>query len=104
MRRRLTLRLALPALLVLALAWPAAAVAEDPPFVGWSALLPGASIPHAPHRPHAPVAEDPPFVGWSALLPGLSIPYDTTSPNDCVAGRVQCVDQAVREMTKRLDP
>jgi hypothetical protein len=75
MRRRLTLRLALPAFLVLALAWPAAAVAEDPP-----------------------------FVGWSALLPGLSIPYDTASPNDCVAGRVQCVDQVVREMTKRLDP
>jgi hypothetical protein len=75
MRRRLILRLALPALLVLALAWPASAVAEDPP-----------------------------FVGWSALLPGLSIPYDTTSPNDCVAGRVQCVDKVVREMTKRLDP
>jgi hypothetical protein len=69
------LRLALPALLVLALAWPAAAVAEDPP-----------------------------FVGWSALLPGLSIPYDTTSPNDCVAGRVQCVDKVVRQMTNRLDP
>ena len=75
MRRKLTLRLALPALLVFALAWPAAAVAEDPP-----------------------------FVGWSALLPGLSIPYDTTSPNDCVAGRVQCVDKVVRQMTKRLDP
>src|SRR4029450_1867401 len=75
MRRRLTLRLGLPAFLVLALAWPAAAVAEDPP-----------------------------FVGWSALLPGLSIPYDTTSPNDCVAGRGQGVDQVVREMTKRLDP
>ena len=48
--------------------------------------------------------EDPPFVGWSALLPGLSIPYDATSPDDCVAGRTQCVDKVVREMTRRLEP
>jgi hypothetical protein len=75
MRRRLNLRLALWALVLLALAWPAAAAAEDPP-----------------------------FVGWTALLPGLSIPYDTTSPDDCVAGRVQCVDKVVRQMTQRLDP
>ena len=75
MRRRLNLRLALWALVLLALAWPAAAAAEDPP-----------------------------FVGWTALLPGLSIPYDATSPDDCAAGRVQCVDKVVRQMTQRLDP
>ena len=75
MRRRLNLRLALCALVLLALAWPAAAAAEDPP-----------------------------FVGWTALLPGLSIPYDATSPDDCAAGRVQCVDKVVRQMTQRLDP
>ena len=75
MRRRLISRLAPLALLVLALAWPAAAAAEDPP-----------------------------FVGWTALLPGLSIPYDATSSDDCVAGRVQCVDKTVREMTKRFAP
>jgi Family of unknown function (DUF5995) len=55
-------------------------------------------------RPAAAVAEDPPFVGWSSLLPALSLPYDVTSPDDCVAGRVQCVDKVVREMTKRLEP
>src|SRR5512133_3519610 len=75
MRRRLNLRLALWALVLLGLAWPAAAAAEDPP-----------------------------FVGWTALLPGLSIPYDATSPDDCAAGRVQCVDKVVRQMTRRLDP
>jgi Family of unknown function (DUF5995) len=48
-------------------------------------------------------AEDPPFVGWSALLPGLSFPYDPASPNDCIAGRVQCVDKTIRDMTRRLD-
>ena len=55
-------------------------------------------------RPLTAVAEDPPFVGWSALLPGLSAPYDVTSTDDCIAGRVQCVDKTVRQMTKRFDP
>ncbi len=55
-------------------------------------------------RPVTAVAEDPPFVGWSALLPGLSLPYDVTSTDDCIAGRVQCVDKTIREMTKRFDP
>jgi hypothetical protein len=55
-------------------------------------------------RPAPAVAEDPPFVGWSALLPGLSLPYDVTSPDDCIAGRVQCIDQVIRQMTKRFEP
>jgi hypothetical protein len=53
--------------------------------------------------PAAAAAEDPPFVGWSALLPGLSLPYDPASPDDCSAGRVQCVDKTIREMTRRFD-
>jgi Family of unknown function (DUF5995) len=53
--------------------------------------------------PAAAVAEDPPFVGWSALLPGLSLPYDADSPDDCVAGRVRCVDQVIRQMTRRFE-
>jgi hypothetical protein len=69
------LRLALLALVLLALAWPAGAAADDPP-----------------------------FVGWTALLPGLSIPYDAAGQDDCVAGRVQCVDRTVREMTRRFQP
>jgi hypothetical protein len=55
-------------------------------------------------RPATAVAEDPPFVGWSALLPGLSLPYDVTSPDDCIAGRTQCVDKVIRQMTNRLQP
>jgi Family of unknown function (DUF5995) len=54
--------------------------------------------------PPAAVAEDPPFVGWSALLPALSFPYDPSSPDDCIAGRTQCVDKTIREMTRRFDP
>jgi hypothetical protein len=53
--------------------------------------------------PAAAVADDAPFVGWSALLPGLSLPYDAASPDDCIAGRVQCVDRTIREMTRRFD-
>ena len=53
--------------------------------------------------PAAATGEDAPFVGWSALLPGLSLPYDPSSPDDCVAGRVQCVTKTVRDMTRRFD-
>jgi hypothetical protein len=55
-------------------------------------------------RPPAAAADDPPFVGWSALLPGLSLPYDVTSPDDCIAGRVKCVDKIIDQMTKRFQP
>jgi hypothetical protein len=53
--------------------------------------------------PAAAAAEDAPFVGWSALLPGLSLPYDPAAPDDCSAGRVQCVDKTIRVMTRRFD-
>lgn len=52
----------------------------------------------------AAVADDAPFIGWTALLPALSFPYDPTSPDDCIAGRSQCVDKTIRQMTSRLDP
>jgi len=53
--------------------------------------------------PSAAIADDPPFVGWTALLPGLSLPYDPASPDDCIAGRSQCVDKTIRNMTSRFD-
>ena len=31
-------------------------------------------------------------------------PYDVDSPNDCIAGRVQCVDKVIRQMTTRFEP
>jgi Family of unknown function (DUF5995) len=80
MALRSTLRLSLLALVLLALALLALA------------------------RPPTAVAEDPPFVGWSALLPGLSLPYDVTSPDDCIAGRVKCVDKVIRQMNTRFQP
>ena len=49
-------------------------------------------------------AEDPPFVGWTALLPGLTTEFDPSSENDCTAGRTRCVDAVIREMRRRFDP
>jgi len=49
-------------------------------------------------------AEDPPYVGWSALLPGLTTEFDPSSENDCTAGRTRCVDAVIREMGRRFDP
>jgi hypothetical protein len=54
--------------------------------------------------PVAASAEDPPFVGWTALLPGLTTEYQPSSDNDCAAGRTRCVDAVIREMQRRFDP
>ena len=43
-------------------------------------------------------AEDPPYVGWSALLPGMTMEFEPSSENDCTAGRTRCVDAVIREM------
>ena len=71
--------------------------------VGLTRLAVLAALILALASPAVAVAEDAPFVGWSALLPALSLPYDPTSPDDCIAGRVQCVDRTIREMTRRFD-
>src|SRR5687768_10421492 len=55
----------------------------------------------APGTAHA---EEPPFVGWTALLPGLTTAYEPSSDNDCAAGRTRCVDAVIREMRRRFDP
>ena len=54
--------------------------------------------------PGAGRAEDPPFVGWTELLPGLTTEFMPSSENDCTAGRTHCVDAVIREMRRRFDP
>jgi Family of unknown function (DUF5995) len=54
--------------------------------------------------PVAARAQDPPFVGWTALLPGLTTEYVPSSDNDCAAGRTHCVNAVIREMQRRFDP
>ena len=49
-------------------------------------------------------AADPAFYDWTSLLPGNpALAYEPSSADDCVAGRIQCVDKVVREMTRRFD-
>jgi Family of unknown function (DUF5995) len=48
-------------------------------------------------------AQDPPYVGWTQLLPGLAMQYEPSSENDCTAGRTRCIDAVIREMTRRFD-
>jgi Family of unknown function (DUF5995) len=49
-------------------------------------------------------AQDPPYVGWTELLPGLADQYLPSSENDCTAGRTRCVDAVIREMQRRFEP
>jgi hypothetical protein len=54
--------------------------------------------------PSAARAEDAPFTAWTNLLPGSpGLAYDPGSADECTAGRIQCVDKVVREMTRRFD-
>src|SRR6478672_10894367 len=47
---------------------------------------------------------DPPFVPWSALLPGLTTAYEPSSANACQAGQLACVDAVIAEMNARFEP
>ena len=47
-------------------------------------------------------ADDPPFLGWSATLPPGYASYRPSSADDCLAGRIQCVDQVIHTMTRRF--
>ena len=53
--------------------------------------------------PAAAQAADPPHVPWTALLPPVPGAYDPTSEDDCVAGRIACVDKVIRVMDRHLD-
>ncbi len=47
---------------------------------------------------------DPPFVPWSALLPGLTTTYEPSSANACQSGQLSCVDAVIAEMNARFAP
>ena len=49
-------------------------------------------------------ADEPMFLAWSDLTPGFTTGYEPSSTNDCKAGKIQCVDAVIREMTRRFDP
>lgn len=47
---------------------------------------------------------DPAFIGWSNLLPALTSGYEPSSEDDCLAGKISCVDRAIKEMRRRFEP
>lgn len=49
-------------------------------------------------------AEDPPYLGWSQLLPGLAEGFDPSSEDECRSGRSTCVDKVIREMNRAFAP
>ena len=65
-------------------------------------LMVAALVPWAPGSAAA-ADGDPPFIGWSAVLPATVYQYDPTSSDDCVAGRESCVRKAIRTMQHQLD-
>ena len=69
--------------------------------LSWLGLLLAGALLLAPAAAHA---DDPPFLDWPALLPGLTTEYNPSSENDCTAGRTRCVDAVIREMRRRFDP
>lgn len=63
----------------------------------------GAGLAFAMMHAVKPAAADPPFIPWSALLPGLTTTYEPSSSNLCAAGELACVDAVIQEMTTRAD-
>jgi hypothetical protein len=49
-------------------------------------------------------ASDPVFIGWSNLLPAWAYSYDPSSENACRAGRISCVNSAIKQMQRRFEP
>ncbi len=49
-------------------------------------------------------AADPPFLGWSAVLPPLQGTYSPSSEDECRSGKTKCVDKVIREMEQRFAP
>lgn len=47
--------------------------------------------------------DDPYFLGWSTFLPAVGSDFTATTERDCPKGNVRCVDNVIREMTRRYN-
>ncbi len=47
--------------------------------------------------------DDPFFLNWPEFLPSTTTDYTVSESNECKNGQVQCVDNVIREMTKRYN-
>jgi hypothetical protein len=57
---------------------------------------------HADGLPTVDLSADPWFVSWSELLPPAYLGVNTDSADDCVAGRIQCVDRVAQRLRRRV--
>ena len=65
--------------------------------------IPAALIAAAALLLPASAAAEGTYVEWTSFLPATATQYEPTSEDDCTAGRIQCVDKVIREMTKDFD-
>src|SRR5919112_232736 len=63
-------------------------------------LMTALSLLLAPAAAHA---EDPLFIGWTNLLPGATLPYDPDGATICQRGSVQCVKNVIKTMQKAFN-
>jgi hypothetical protein len=68
--------------------------------VGVGLALPAAG--RADAVPLVDLSSDPWFVSWSELLPPAYMGVDTDSSDDCVAGRIACVDKVARRLQRQV--
>lgn len=54
--------------------------------------------------PAAAIAEEPTYLGWPAALPPVPGSFVPSTEDDCLKGRTKCVDAVIREMYRRFDP
>lgn len=47
--------------------------------------------------------DDPFFLNWPTFLPALGSDYSPSTEKDCPKGSVKCVDNVIREMTRRYN-
>jgi len=47
--------------------------------------------------------DDPFFLGWTNFLPSVTTDFQANTETDCPKGSTKCVDNVIREMTKRYD-
>jgi hypothetical protein len=47
--------------------------------------------------------DDPFFLGWSSFLPSITTDFTANTETDCPKGSMACVDNVIREMTRRYD-
>ncbi|PTL60112.1 DUF5995 family protein [Paraconexibacter algicola] len=53
--------------------------------------------------PAAASAQEAPYVDWPALLPALPVPHTANTEPDCADGSDACIDATIVEMQRRLD-